>query len=447
MNAELKKLPRLWRELTVQIPKADVLNSYHKTIARKQKTLHINGFRKGKVPKSIIEQRFLPEILDLTSQSLVDHSFSQAIKQHQLQLAYTPDFKNSPLDLAKDFSYTVKFEIRPTVKLLSNDDFSLKNIDIKLEPKQLELKIKEIELELSNYREVKTAAQAYDRAFVVIKGLHQGQVFYNEEGKQQYIQLGLNQVLPEIEQAITGLKPGANKNLEHQHPQGAEHGKLAGKLVNYEIKLVKIERPDDFNWDAQAYAKVNPQITSLAELKDYVAKHLQQGIDQQIRQEKRGQLKQQLLKKLNFALPDRVVSDSIAAYRRADPLYQQLQMGLAQSNQNKQHKIRLKEKDQTDEIIITVEDCKKRLEVLEAKFTQEAEQKNRLSYYVAEVANQHKYQPDQVRVERAFVEVAHSLKMDPKELIKSDMGDRLYQSLLAENLEQQVLDWHLTKLN
>src|SRR5210317_1518919 len=117
MQVSVKTTSGLEREMTVSIPSDRIASEVESRMAKAAKTARIDGFRKGKIPLSVIKQRYGASIKQDVVSELVNSTYGEALQQEKIRPAGNPDIKDLSDADEGDLSYTAVFEVYPEVKL------------------------------------------------------------------------------------------------------------------------------------------------------------------------------------------------------------------------------------------------------------------------------------------------------------------------------------------
>ncbi|MBL0690752.1 MAG: trigger factor [SAR324 cluster bacterium] len=447
MDIEFKKLTDLNCQIIVNISKDEIAKNYQKKLILKQKDIKLDGFRKGKVPTVMIEKMLKDSLLENTKKDLIAKSMEVAEEKHKIEYAYQPEFQMDDLDIDKDFSFTAIFETVPHIEILNIDKFALEKYETKIDDKEVNLKLKELELEFTKYEKTTNEIKDYDRVYAVIQGFLGDHIFHNDKGEEKYFSVGIGYVFDEIETQIKGLKTDDEKSINYTFAKDFNDPRLAGKTVIYKIKINKIMSPQPIKWSKDIFNRISPDITDEAGLKKYLGDYLLALENNRIFKKQQSSLREYLLGALDFKIPHKIFADGVDRLKKSNNEYNALSEGLAKAVSDNIDKFKIKFTEEMTEEVVTIPNAKKRISELNAKFDKQALQENKLRYYVSHIVKEQKYTPRHDMIRNSFSEVTTSLKLNPENFIKSPLGQQFYNNIVADDLENQALTWHLDNNN
>lgn len=239
MKTTSKKISDTKVEIKVTLDATDLKDAHEKALAQLATNLKVQGFRKGKVPASMVEKHVSPNEITNTTMELAVRSTLPGVfaksKLAPIAIEQTEVTKYVPDD---NLEYTVKAEILPEVKL--GDYKKLKAKLDKTEPaaKEVEEIVDNI---VSAYGEkvvVKRAAKEGDEVIIDFVGKRDGEKFPGGSAKDYHLELGSHQFIPGFEEGIVGHSSGDKFDLEVTFPKDYPEKTLAGQKAIFET-LVK----------------------------------------------------------------------------------------------------------------------------------------------------------------------------------------------------------------
>ncbi len=311
MSVTVEVLSPIKKKLSFEID-ADVvdaeLNNAYKKIA---KTADIKGFRKGKVPRKILEQHYGPRAQYDAAGPLINNSLYKALLDNKIEAVSQPEVTESgTVETGKPFKYEAQVEVRPEIVAKDYTELSLEkeifSFDDSVVDQQLE--------QMANSRtvlEVTSRKKARDGDTVVIdfEGFIDGTAFENGSAKDFELALGSNSFIPGFEAQLVGMKRGEEKEVEVTFPEGYGSKELAGKPAVFKVLVKEIKEKIVPKID-DALAK-ELEAENLDELKERIKEN-------SIAQEKQridGQLQENLMNALlennSFDIPEGMIINQL----------------------------------------------------------------------------------------------------------------------------------------
>jgi trigger factor len=294
MNVTVEELSPVKKKLSIEVSADVVAGELEKAYQKIAKTANVKGFRKGKVPRAILEQQYGPRVEYEVVGSLVNNSLYKAMIEHKVEPVSQPEIVESGVvEKGQPFSYQAEVEVSPVV--VAKDYTGLKLEKTKLVFKdevvaqQLEqMANSRVQLDVSKRKK----AREGDTVIIDFEGFINDTPFENGAAKDYQLELGSNSFIPGFEEQLIGLKRDELADVAVTFPENYNAKELAGKPAVFKVTVKEIKEKiepkidDDF---AKEFGADN-----LADLKGKIK-------DNAIKQEE-GRIKAQLQEKLMDAL-------------------------------------------------------------------------------------------------------------------------------------------------
>jgi len=204
------------------------------------KSAKLKGFRPGKVPPKVIQQRYGGQVRQEVLQDIIQSSYGQAIDEQKLRPAGMPQIEPGQLESGKDFSYTATFEIYPDIQLGGLDRLKIEQIEIEIGEADVDEMIETLRKQRSNWLPVERKSVEGDRVTVDFQGTLNGEPIDNGRGEQVPIVLGRGQMLEDFEKNLIGLAAGGEKTFKVKFPKDYQATELAGKKVSFDATVTEV---------------------------------------------------------------------------------------------------------------------------------------------------------------------------------------------------------------
>jgi len=313
MKTTLEDISPVKKKLLIEIDSKEVDKKLNQAYGEIRKTAKIPGFRPGKVPRKILETYFGSQVIDDVTRGLISESFPKAVDEVKTFPLGQPILEKEALKQGQDFNYSAIIEVRPEFEVkdylgvdVEKELFSISEEDVK---KRLE-EIREANGKMASIEEER---QIRDGDFVIVdyEGFEDGQLVEDVKSSNLLVKVGKNDFHPKFDEALIGLKKEDETEVDIDFEENFYHTKLAGKSVNFKIKIVDIkelvlpELNDEFASNFGADLKDLDSLKN--ELKNAITSQEEKRID--------SELKQRLLEKISegidFELPEVLVDAEI----------------------------------------------------------------------------------------------------------------------------------------
>ena len=306
---EFKNLEKSAVELTVTIAKKDVAETYENTLKNYVKNAQIPGFRKGHVPANVLERKYGDSIKADTLGTLIDQSFDEIFKEEteNRPLPYAqPTMEKAPeLDITKDLTYTVKYDVFPKVEVKDFVGVNVKEPQVTITDDDLSDELKTIQERNATVTEKKDGVVEKDNIVTInyVEVGEDGKEITDTKREDYVFTVGSGENLYKIDDEVVGMKKDETKEITKNYKKDFENSDLAGKTVklNVTVKAVKIRDipalDDDFAQD------VNDKYKTLQDMKDDLKKNMELAVSRRVKEMKNNSLLEQLVEKNKFDIP------------------------------------------------------------------------------------------------------------------------------------------------
>ena len=296
----------------------EVINKHIDTLANKYaKTLKLDGFRKGKVPVSIVKTRYKDNLLEESRQQSVNEFFTEAIKAlgiNEKDVIGQPliskfEADESGIDIELKIGITPTFNVDNVIECMPK--FKLEEITDKQVSERLEQLAKNrAPIIPSKAKKLKSGHIAH----IDFEGFLDNKAFDGGKAEKFDLTIGSNQFIPGFEDALIGMNVGEEKMIDVTFPEDYQAPNLAGKAVQFKVKLHEIKQKDEIAID-DSFAKAilgDKEENTLDTLKDQIKKDLETESKMKLYNEK---LKEEALdniaKQYNFDLPENILEQEM----------------------------------------------------------------------------------------------------------------------------------------
>ena len=310
MKVTVEDIGPIQKHLLVEIP-ADVVSKELDLAYRELKRdAKIKGFRKGKVPRPILERQYSKKIEDETLKKLIKESLSDAIKEANLVLILDPQLDSiSPLKANAAFSYSALLDLWPEFEVPKYKGIELERASVEVSEDEVQEQLKALQRHFATLESVEEDRPVRKGDLVVID--HSGEI----DGKpvdgiseeNYYLEVGSGYSHPKFEEQLLGMTKGSEKSFDISYPEDAINAKLAGKTVRYKVTLKDIKRRILSDLDDNFAKKVGVGFDTIEKLKDRLYKQLKEDKEKAVESSLRQQFLERLREQVDFPVPDRMV--------------------------------------------------------------------------------------------------------------------------------------------
>jgi trigger factor len=414
MQVSVEKTSELSRKMIVSVPEElfqEKIDARLKTLAREVK---IHGFRPGKVPTHVVKKMYGDKIRDEITSDLIKDTYFKAVETESLRPVGYPHIES--VDENDGFKYTAVFEVYPEISLDGLNSLEVTRAVANVEESDVDDIIEKLRVQQQQWNEVDRAAQEGDRITISFAGTENGTNFTDGTVENYAVEIGAKQMIPGFEDNLIGLEKDASKKFEVTFPEEYGNAQLAGKLVEFDVTVAKVE------------VSVMPEIDE-AFIKTY-------GIEDGSVESFRNDVKANMGRELDQALKGRLKNAVM------DALYQKIQVTVPTTLIDEEIANLMKPYEET------AKRQKMKLEDLQLPrdaFEKQAQQRVALGLILGEIISKNEIQLDDSKVRSTIEDMAKSYE-SPEDVVNWYYSDnnRLHD-VQQMVLEDQTVEWLLSQ--
>ncbi len=280
-QSTLKQLEGLKRQLAITVLADDLRVAYQKKLSEVANKAHIKGYRPGKVPANVVEQKFGRGLLHESAAELIDSTFQAQIQAQKIKLAGTPhvDFDHEALKLGESFHYTAHFEVYPDVQLKDLTDVEIESASGEVTDEDVNGMLIQLRTQHAEWVTVDRASKLGDRIKIDFEGEIDGKPLEQGSATGSWLELGSHTMIPGFEEGLIGCKKDEKKTLNIAFPAEYHVETLRGKPVTFAVIVHEVQEPKLPPLD-DAFAKKIGVADGLDALKTQVKEKMQSELNE-----------------------------------------------------------------------------------------------------------------------------------------------------------------------
>ncbi len=237
-----KKANKSTHEVEVKIEGADWTKAIDDAFANKVKTVTVDGFRKGKCPRSVYEKKFGKESLYLdAADASIQKAYEKAMKENELVPVVQPNVDLKSID-ENGVTFVFTITTKPEVKVKKYKGLSVKKEEVKVTKEEIEHEIGHL---LERFTEMVTkedgTVENGNLAIIDFEGFHNGKAFDGGKGENYSLEIGSHTFIPGFEEQLVGMKTGEEKEIQVTFPEEYPNEELKGQEVTFKVKVNEIK--------------------------------------------------------------------------------------------------------------------------------------------------------------------------------------------------------------
>jgi trigger factor len=279
MSVQVETLEKLERRITLTLPTDTIKSEVESRLKRLARTVKADGFRPGKVPMSVVAQRYGYSVHYEVMNDKVGEKFNEAVNEAKLRVAGAPRITEKDGATDGQVSFDATFEVYPEVKIGDLSAAEVERVSTEVTEAAIDKTLDILRKQRRTFQQRAAAegAAESDRVTIDFEGKIDGVPF--DGGKAEAFQfiIGEGQMLEQFDQAVRGMKAGESKTFPLQFPADYQGKDVAGKEADFLVTLKKVE--------AQHLPEVNEALAKSLGIKDGTVEALRADIKKNLERE------------------------------------------------------------------------------------------------------------------------------------------------------------------
>ncbi|MEE4294233.1 MAG: trigger factor [Xanthomonadales bacterium] len=414
MQVSVENTGGLERKLTIQIPGDDIKQKLESRLRELGKQVRIKGFRPGRVPLSVVRQRYGKQARQEIIGDAVQASLRQAIADENLRPAAMPRMDNPPRDLDDgNLEFEAIIEVYPEIDTIDAAKLEIEQPVAEVQDSDIDEMLQTLREQRRSWNEVERAAAEGDQVIIDFSAETDDARVPEEGEKRMSVVLGASG-FDELEKLLTGLEADAEKSKKLAFPEGFNEPTLAGKKAKASVKVIKVSESVLPEVDEAFIKSFGVEDSSLDALKT----EIRGNMERELKQARVSLMKVRLVDALLESVPELEVPKAVVRDEAAGMAAQIL------SSQGQE----------PDQAVVRQ---------LAGQFMEPAEKRVRAGMLLGELARQNEIRVDGAKVREAIDTVANTYEQPDEVVQLYYQNARLLQQVESSVLEEQVVDWVL----
>jgi len=416
MQVSVESAGGLQRKITVAVPEDTIEQAVQTRLQNLTRTVKIKGFRAGKVPLKVVKQHYGSQVRQEVLGEVIQSSFYEAVSREKLRPASSPNIDTQQADTGQGLEYTATFEVYPEVKLADIAGTKIEKAVSEITDADLDEMIDTIRKQQLQWELSDKAAETGDQVSIDFKGIIDGEAFDGGTGQDMSVEIGKGNMIKGFEEGLIGLKKDDEKTLELTFPEEYHAKNLAGKDVQFEIKVKKVEVSKLPEVDEEFAKKMGVADGNIEKMRADIKNNMQRELDARLKNTVKQAVMDKLLEINKIDIPEALIQ------QESEVLLRQMQNNLMQQGMQQNQ-----------------------LSMNASMFKEQAERRVALGLIMSEVVKQQEIKAD-ADVVRKYIDGMAASYEKPEDVVNWYYGDK---QRLAEVesmvMEEQIVDWVLNQ--
>jgi trigger factor len=304
--------PGAWsRRLTITVPAEEIERERRSAMQRLSQKVRLPGFRKGKVPPSVIEKRFGQAIEQETVEKVMGEAYREAIRREGLTPISQGSIDRVDYAHGTDLTFDVGFDVRPELELNRIGGFKVKREVAPVGDPQIDEVLEQLRQEHAVWQPVESETPTTGDRVVVEITPHEAGETEPQKPRVYQLDLGQDQAAPAIEEVIRTLAPGSEGDFTVELPENADDPASPSKAHSIHVALREVKRPEPPALDDE-FATSLGDFESLDQLRDRIRTDLDREAENDAERQMRGKLIGHIVEANPFEVPASMTGEYLA---------------------------------------------------------------------------------------------------------------------------------------
>ncbi|WP_122281437.1 trigger factor [Pseudomonas syringae] len=413
MQVSVENTSALERRMTIGVPAERIETEVNKRLQQTARKAKIPGFRPGKVPMSVIRQRYEDGARQEALGDLIQATFYEAVVEQKLNPAGAPAVEPKSFEKGKDLEYVATFEVFPEFTVAGFDTISVERLSADVANSDLDNMLEVLRKQNVRFEVADRAAQNEDQLNIDFVGKVDGEVFAGGSATATQLVLGSGRMIPGFEDGLVGAKAGEERVLNVTFPEDYQNLELAGKAAEFTVTVNTVSEPKLPELNEEFFKQFGIKETGIEGFRTEVRKNMERELRQAIKSKVKNQVMDGLLAANPIEVPKALLENEVNRLR-------------VQAVQQFGGNIK------PDQLPAEL-------------FEEQAKRRVELGLIVAEVVKQFDLKPDDARVREMIQEMA-SAYQEPEQVVAwYHKNEQQMNEVRSVVLEEQVVDTVLQK--
>lgn len=310
MSYAVENLEKSMAKITITVDADAFEEAMVKSYNKNKKNISIQGFRKGKAPRKMVEKLYGPEVFyeDAANFAIPD-AYEEAAKESGLEIVSRPEIDVVEIEKGKDFVFTATVAVKPEVTL---GDYK----GIEVEKKTVKVMAADVNAEIDKVREQNSrmitvenrGIKKDDTAVIDFEGFVDGEPFQGGKGEDYSLVIGSHSFIDTFEDQLVGKKAGEEVDVNVTFPEEYHEASLKGKPALFKVTVKEIKKKELPKLDDEFASEVS-EFETLKEYKASVKKNLTERRKEEAKREKENEVVEKVVENITVELPEPMIDE------------------------------------------------------------------------------------------------------------------------------------------
>ena len=310
MSLQVERLEHNMAKLTIEVPAEEVEKALQAAYLKERGKISLPGFRKGRVPRQMIEKMYGPEVFyDEAANRMISEAYAKAYDECELELVSQPKIEITQLEKVKEFIFTAEVAVKPEVKLGEYKGLKVDKVSTRVTQKEVDEEIdKERERNVRTIDVTDRAVQDKDQITLDFEGFVDGVAFEGGKASDYPLTIGSGAFIPGFEDQLIGANIDEEKEINVTFPEEYQAKELAGKAAVFKCTVHSIKAKELPELDDEFVSDVSEKSETVDAYKAEVKAKIKERKENEGKQKREDQSVEQAVANAEMDIPEAMIS-------------------------------------------------------------------------------------------------------------------------------------------
>ena len=308
MIVQVENLEKNMVKLTIEVPAEELEKAIDAAYKKQKNQISIPGFRKGKVPRAMVEKMYGVEVFyEDAANTLMQQNYPSAVEESGVDIVSRPSIDFVQIEKGKPFIYTAEVAVRPEVTLGKYMGVTVTKIDTSVSDDEVAEALEQ--QRNNNARTISVTDRPVavgDTAVIDFEGFVDGVAFEGGKGENHPLEIGSHTFIDNFEDQLVGKNAGDEVEVNVTFPEQYQAADLAGKPATFKVKINEIKAKELPELDDE-FAQDVSEFDTLAEYKESLKKNLEEKKENEAKRTKEDEAVQKIIDKSKMDIPEAMI--------------------------------------------------------------------------------------------------------------------------------------------
>ncbi len=307
MSVQVEKLEKNMVKLTIEVPAEEVEKALNAAYQKQKNSISVPGFRKGKVPRAMIEKMYGVEVFyEEAANNLMQNSYAGAVEESGVDVVSRPEVDVVQIEKGKAFIYTAEVAVKPEVKLGKYKGVNVTKANVKVTAAEVKEALEAERNKNARTVSVTRAAKLGDTVMIDYEGSVDGVPFDGGKAENSPLELGSHSFIDTFEDQLVGHKAGEEVDVNVTFPEQYHAADLAGKPALFKVKINDVTTKELPKLDDEFASDVS-EFETLAEYKEDLKKQLEEKKTAEAKREQEDEAIAAIVEASEMEIPEAMI--------------------------------------------------------------------------------------------------------------------------------------------